>query len=104
MRAEYCFVVSLKANPLWLRLDRRNRENHWNAARTIISEYADRVSFTYYDADAFQAHLSDMAICHTESPHEFHHLWDRLKDTALFCEGYYTISDVRFGIKGVSHG
>ncbi len=104
MSAEYCFVVSIKANPVWLQLDRDNRDSHWDKARAVIKEYAGRVSFTYYDADAFQAHMSDMAVCHTTNPVEFHHLWDRLKDTSLFSAGYYTISDVRFGIKGVSHG
>ena len=104
MSTEYCFVISIKANPTWLQLKRQKRDTHWDTAREIIKEYADRVSFTYYDSDAFQAHMSDMAICHATDPLEFHHMWDRLKDTALFSEGYYTISDVRFGIKGVSHG
>jgi len=48
--------------------------------------------------------MSDMVICTTNSPLDFHHLWDRIKDTDLFCQGYYSIVDVRFGIKGVSHG
>ena len=103
MSIEYCFVVSIKANPSWLKLDRPSRENYWDRARLVIKEYADRVSFSYYDADAFQSHMSDMVICHAINPIEFHHLWDRLKDTALFCDGFYTICDVRFGIKGVSH-
>jgi len=104
MTTEYCFVVSIKANSTWLQLERHSRKSHWDAARVVIKEYADRVSFTYYDSDAFHADMSDMVICTTKSPLNFHHLWDRLKDTPLFCSGYYTISDVRFGIKGVSHG
>jgi len=104
MHSEYCFVVSIKANPSWLELDRTSRDQHWKKARQVIAEYADRVSFTYFDADAFRSDMSDMIVCNTEDPVEYHHLWDRLKDTQLFCQGHYTITDVRFGIKGVSHG
>lgn len=104
MSANYCFVVSIKANPNWLALDRRQRASHWQHAASIVEEYADQVSFQYYDSDAFHAHLSDMIICETQLPLSYHHLWDRLKDTALFNQAYYSITDVRFGIKGVSHG
>jgi len=104
VQSKYCFVVSIKANPNWLQVDRPTRNRHWDAARTIINEYVGRVSFNYFDADAFRADMSDMVICTTNSPLDFHHLWDRIKDTDLFCQGYYSIVDVRFGIKGVSHG
>ncbi len=101
---EYCFVVSIKSGASWLTLSRSQRNDHWDLARAIISQYADSVTFTYFDADAFHAQHSDMVIGATQDPLAYHHLWDRLKDTALFTDGYYTIADVRFGIKGVSHG
>lgn len=104
MSANYCFVVSIKASPTWLALERKKRASHWQDAAAIVEEYADQVSFQYYDSDAFHAHLSDMIICETKDPLSYHHLWDRLKDTTLFSQAYYSITDVRSGIKGVSHG
>ena len=104
MAAEYCFVVSIKANPKWLDLKRSKRNEHWKDVGSIVAEYADKVSFKYYDSDAFHAHMSDMIICETKDPLAYHHLWDRIKDTSIFCHDFYAITDVRFGIKGVSHG
>lgn len=104
MTADYCFVVSIKANPSWLTLDRGTRDGHWKIVSSIVKQYAEQVSFQYYDSDAFYAHMSDMIICVTKDPLDYHHLWDRIKDTSVFCEGFYTITDVRSGIRGVSHG
>lgn len=104
MPTDYCFIVSIKANPSWLALQRDARDKHWQDASTVIKEYINKVTFQYYDCDAFHAHLSDMIICETKEPLLYHHLWDRLKDTSLFSEAFYSITDVRFGIKGVSHG
>ena len=104
MATLYCFVVSIKANPNWLTLDRDTRNDHWQEVDAVIKEYAGKVTFQYHDADAFQSHLSDMIICETENPLDYHHLWDRIKDTPIFCRAYYSITDVRFGLRGVSHG
>lgn len=104
MSADFCFVVSIKANPPWLILNREERNEHWKAVSTVVREYSELVTFQYYDSDAFHAHMSDMIICETKDPIAYHHLWDRIKDTAVFCQAYYSITDVRFGIKGVSHG
>lgn len=104
MAVEYCFVVSIKANPSWLKLSRDQRQEHWQVVAQIVTEYQDKVSFQYYDSDAFHAHFSDMIICEVQDPLAYHHLWDRIKDTSIFSEAYYSITDVRSGIKGVSHG
>ncbi len=104
MATEYCYVVSIKAAPSWLALDRSERDDHWKVVRAICREYSDQVSFQYYDSDAFHAHMSDMIVCQTREPLAYHHLWDRIKDTNIFANGYYAITDVRSGIKGVSHG
>lgn len=104
MSTNYCFVVSIKANANWLILDRDERREHWKEVSSVVKEYASRVTFQYYDSDAFHAHMSDMIICETKDPLDYHHLWDRIKDTRIFCHAYYAITDVRTGIKGVSHG
>ena len=102
--ATYCYIVSIKATPDWLRIARKERIQHWAGVRSIVQEFEERVSFEYYDADAFHATHSDMIICETGDIADYHHMWDRIKDTAIFAYGYYSISDVRMGIKGVSHG
>jgi len=104
MGRDICFVVSLKATPGWLKLSRESRDGHWSKVRDILSEFSGRVSFQYYDADAFHAAHSDLVICETQDITDYHHMWDRIKDTDIFAEGYYEITDVRMGIKGVSHG
>ncbi len=104
MNTLYCYVVSIKANPRWLDLSRKARNEHWKSIGIVVKEYAEKVSFQYYDSDAFHAHMSDMIICETENPLYYHHLWDRIKDSEVFSKAYYSITDVRSGIKGVSHG
>lgn len=104
MTPEYCYVVSIKAAPNWLALNRTERDGHWDKVREICREFSALVTFQYYDSDAFYSHMSDMIICETTDPLAYHHLWDRVKDTSLFAKGYYSITDVRSGIKGVSHG
>lgn len=104
MTTEFCYVVSIKAAPSWLVLGRSERDEHWSKVQAICLEFSNQVSFQYYDSDAFQAHMSDMIICQTSEPLAYHHLWDRIKDTSIFANGYYSITDVRSGIKGVSHG
>jgi len=104
MAPEYCYVISIKAAPSWLTLGRPERNKHWDSVRTICREFSEQVSFQYCDSDAFHGHMSDMIICHTTDPLSYHHLWDRVKDTTIFANGYYSITDVRSGITGVSHG
>jgi len=104
MNRNICYIVSIKAKPSWLKLNRAARERHWQHAGDIIREFAGRVSFDYYDSDAFHADHSDLVVCETQSIIDYHHLWDRLKDTDLFADGFYDITDVRMGIKGVHHG
>lgn len=104
MVTQFCYVVSIKAAPSWLALGRSERDGCWNTVREVCREFSDQVSFQYYDSDAFHAHMSDMIICETTDPLAYHHLWDRIKDTTIFTNAYYSITDVRSGIKGVSHG
>ncbi len=104
MNKNICYVVSIKAKPAWLTLTREKRDGHWQKVADIIQEFLDKVTFQYYDADAFHAGHSDLVICETDSIIDYHHLWDRIKDTEIFSAGYYEITDVRMGIKGVSHG
>jgi len=100
----YCYVLSIRATPTWLTLTRKERERHWDKVRSIVSEYQGKVTFKYYDADAFHATHSDMVMCESQDIASYHHMWDQIKDTAIFAAGYYEISDVRMGLEGVSHG
>ncbi len=104
MNKDICWVISIKAKPAWLKLSREQRHEHWGKVGQIVHEYADRVQFRYFDADAFHADHSDMIICESDTLLDYHHLWDRIKDTAVFADGYYDITDVRIAIKGVHHG
>ena len=101
---QFCYVVSIKAQPSWLQLSRDDRQARWSDVRSIVEEYQGRVSFDYYDADAFHAAHSDMVLCNTNAVLDYHHMWDRIKDTRIFASGYYEITDVRMGIRGVHHG
>ncbi len=93
----------MKAQPRWLSLSRELRQRHWKDVSAIIRDYLGSVTFTYYDADAFHGEHSDIVICTTQDILRYHHMWDRIKDTPIFCEGFYHITDVRMGIEGVSH-
>jgi len=103
MTKNICYIISIRAKPEWLKLSRKSRNGYWSKVDDIVQEYSGRVSFQYYDADAFHAEHSDLVICETANLFDYHHMWDRIKDTEIFTSDYYEISDVRMGIKGVSH-
>lgn len=103
MAETICCIVSIKAKPEWLKIKRDDRVQHWEKVRTIVREFEGKVSFQYYDADAFHADHSDLVICETTDLVSYHHMWDLIKDTEIFTENFYEITDVRMGIKGVSH-
>ncbi len=99
-----CYIVSIKAKPEWLKVGRDDRKKYWKKVSDIVQEFAGKVSFEYFDADAFHAAHSDIVICETTDLIAYHHMWDRIKDTSIFTQEFYEITDVRMGIKGVSHG
>jgi len=104
MEKTICYIISIKAKPAWLKLARGSRENHWKAVAQIVQEFAGKVTFQYHDSDAFHADHSDLVVCETNSVIDYHRMWDCIKDTAIFADGYYEITDVRMGIRGVTHG
>jgi len=104
MSKSICCIISIKAKPAWLKIKRGDRVQHWKEVTAIVRDFAEQVSFQYYDADAFHADHSDLVICETPDLIAYHHMWDRIKDTEIFTEGFYEITGVRMGIKGVSHG
>lgn len=51
------------------------------------------------DAEAMTARCSDMMLIETDDLREWHHLWERLRDSDLFAVPYARLEDITVGIE-----
>ena len=94
-KKSYAVIVMLTSLPAWLRLSRAERGT-FNAKTVtpIFARYADRVSVEWYDAEAFNARCSDVALFRTNDLQQYYFLMEELRDTALFSEPYFELNEV----------
>jgi len=85
--------VMLWASPGWLRLDRAERDRIAGAAlgRALPEE---GVSLRHFDAEAFHARISDIAVISADSAQQAYFAMERLRDTPLIAEGYFQVVDI----------
>jgi hypothetical protein len=96
----YAIVLKLKYAPAWLRKARPERRafNDRHIA-PILEKYADRVSFRWFDAEAFHAAFSDWVLFETEDLRAYYHLIEELRDTPLITEGLAEFHEITLGLE-----
>lgn len=52
------------------------------------------VSFRFYDAEAFNARISDVLVITADSPQAYYFTIERLRDTPLIAERYFRIVEI----------
>ncbi len=83
----------LRANASWLKLSREQRAQRAEAGLgTIVSGSGMRLR--HFDAEAFHARISDIAIIETEDPRAFYFAIDSLRDSALTTDGYFELIEI----------
>ncbi|WP_248925120.1 darcynin family protein [Paenibacillus hamazuiensis] len=95
----HCFVVTIEVDASWLALPRETRRTYAAEVYAIAGRYSGEVRVKYFDADAFSGKCSDFVICETENTMAYHSIWEEIKDSPVFSNGFFRIKDVLFGIQ-----
>ncbi|GAA4423862.1 hypothetical protein GCM10023148_25870 [Actinokineospora soli] len=90
----YTAFMLLTALPAWLALPRSTRDE---IAGKLPTDAAVEVRF--YDAEAFSARCSDVAVFATDDLAAYYRLVEALRDSPLFAEPYFRVEDVILSIE-----
>ncbi|MEW2914259.1 darcynin family protein [Leisingera sp. JC11] len=82
----------LNASPGWLRLGRKERSRL--AADGLKPFVRNGLSLRHFDAEAFHADYSDVAMIEAETPEAYYFAIEQLRDTALITEGYFSVAGI----------
>lgn len=82
----------LNASPGWLRLPRAERSRI--AAAGLEPFTLNGLSLRLFDAEAFHAGYSDVAMIEAETPEAYYFAIEQLRDTALITEGYFKVAGI----------
>ena len=89
----YTIFLHLRALPAWLALPRTERDAV--AAEALLLADFDRAgSLRFFDAEAFTARCSDIAMVTTADLQAFYFAIERLRDTALFATPYFELVSI----------
>jgi hypothetical protein len=96
----YVFVVLLEFYPSWLALPRERRRQLASELYEIAARARDRVRTRFFDAEAFaDGTYTDFVICETADPKAYHFLWEQIRDTPVYHQGYMKIKNVLLGLE-----
>ena len=70
-----------------------------SSSNSIIDKYSEYVKVKFFDADAFGGGYTDFVICETADLKQYHNMWEEIRDTTAYSQGYLKIKDVKMGIQ-----
>lgn len=86
--------MHLKALPAWLMLSRDNRKSFNEKIIQPILERYSTVNVRWYDAEAFNARTSDIAVFETTSLQQYYFVIDALRDSEIFSLPYFELIEI----------
>jgi hypothetical protein len=96
----YMMIVLLEFYPSWLALPREERKKYAASLQNIIQKYSKHVQVRFFDAEALPGtEYTDFAVCETEDMVQYHYMWEEIRDSAPYTEGYMRIKDVVMGME-----
>lgn len=88
------FFALMRVHANWLRLSRPERRRfEEETLKPIYARYPE-VRMRWFDAEAFSARCSDVAMFETESVPAFYYLIDALRDSPMMTEPYFEFVDI----------
>jgi len=94
MSTKYSFFVHMQATKAWLSLSRDERSDYFSTTiGTILARYPS-VVLRLYDAEAFSAKCSDIAVFETDIIQDYSFLMDALRDSDVFTVPYFVVVDI----------
>jgi len=95
---KWSIFMLLRTLPAWLALPRETRAEIAEATfNTAFSKSSLQMS--YFDAEAFSARCTDIAVFETEDLQSYYFAVERLRDSPLFTKPYFEIIDIIPAIK-----
>jgi len=85
--------LMLRAAPAWLALPRDRRAEIGSKALAHAFGSGD-LSFRFFDAEAFNARISDVAMIETADPQAYYFAIERLRDSPLIADGYFEVVEI----------
>ena len=95
----YVMIVQMTALPQWLGLDRSARQEVIREqARPVFDAHKD-CRVRWVDAEAMTASCSDVMLVETGDLTRWNHLWEAMRDTAIFTVPYFRVEAITPGIE-----
>jgi hypothetical protein len=95
----YGIIVMLEFYPSWLALPREKRRELAKDLYEIVGKYQEQVKVKFFHADALGGRYTDFVICETTDMKHYHFMWEEIRDTIAYSQGYFKIKDVVMGIQ-----
>jgi hypothetical protein len=90
----HTFFVHLRATRAWLSLTPKERETFTKNELSPITQRHLKTPIAFYDAEAFSAKCSDIAVFETSQLSDYLGLMDELRDSKLFTAPYFEVVDL----------
>jgi Darcynin, domain of unknown function len=90
----WTYFLHLKTLPAWLALSREDRQKIVEPAFAKAMPEGGGVTMRYFDADAFHADFTDVAMFEATDPKAYYYALERLRDTPLFAVPYFEITQI----------
>ncbi|WDF48869.1 Darcynin 2 [Paenibacillus sp. KACC 21273] len=93
-------IVLLEFYPSWLALPREQRREHAEVLQQIINKYRSSITVRFFDAEALPGKdYTDFVVCETEDLKHYHYMWEEIRDSETYTQGYMKIKDVIMGLE-----
>jgi hypothetical protein len=93
-------IVLLEFYPSWLALSREDRNQHAASLSQIANKYSQHVQVRFFDAEALPGKdFTDFVICETDDMKQYHYMWEEIRDSVVYTQGYMKIKDVIMGME-----
>ncbi|MFC8384309.1 darcynin family protein [Nocardia sp. NPDC057272] len=96
---EYTAFMMLTALPAWLAMSRPERRRIADAALGTALRDRTKTTMRFYDAEAFSARSSDIAVFATTDLDEYYLVIEHLRDSALFTTPYFRLEDLILSVE-----
>lgn len=93
MSVRYVAFVLLRALPAWLSLSRAARGEIAASIQSTVFESSD-VSVRYFDAEAFVARVSDVAMFEFSDMKAYYFMMEKLRDSPMLAHPYFQVEEI----------
>jgi len=94
MSKRYTFFIHMNATKEWTSLTEAERNSYFTETLKGIFLTYPSVLVRLYDAEAFSAKCTDIAVCETEILEDYNLLVEDLRNSEMFSVPYFEVVDV----------